>query len=41
MTRMKNLAIMKARLAIIEMTVSVPDYTIVTTYKILYVAILV
>ena len=41
MTRMKNLAIMKARLAIIEMNVSVLDYTIVTTYKILYVVILV
>ena len=37
----RNLAIMKARLAIIEMNVSVLDYTIVTTYKILYVAILV
>ena len=41
MTRMKNLAIMKARLAIIEMNVLVLDYTIVTTYKILYVVILV
>ena len=41
MTRMKNLAIMKARLAIIEMNVSVLDYTIVTTYKILNVVILV
>ena len=41
MTRMKNLAIMKARLAIIEMNVSVLDYTIVTTYKIIYVVILV
>ena len=40
MTRMKNLAIMKARLGIIEMNVSVLDYTIVTTYKILYVVIL-
>ena len=31
----------EARLAIIEMNVSVLDYTIVTTYKILYVVILV
>ena len=41
MTRMKNLTILKARLAIIEMNVSVLDSTIVTTYKILYVVILV